>query len=43
MDKTQNVMTKQAEIELAWQAAAKERPLLPTGESETCLPGQDGV
>ena len=29
MDKTQADMTKQAEIELAGQAAAKDRPPLP--------------
>ena len=43
MDKKQNVMTKQAEIELAGQEATKERPPLPTDESEATLPGQDGA
>ena len=40
MDKTQADMTKQAEIELAGQAAAKDRPPLPANESDACYPNQ---
>ena len=40
---SQDIVTKQAEIELAGQAAAKDRPPLPTDESDASLPEQDGV